>query len=54
MADQDDIQKNSAQTLLTLARLRQTREGMTSVVDRLQNHLTRQVSLDAQLSQDQE
>ena len=54
MADQEDIQKNSEQTLLTLEQLSQTLEVMTCVVDRLKNHLTRQMSLNAELFQDEE
>ncbi|HHX82042.1 MAG TPA: hypothetical protein GX696_03570 [Pseudomonadaceae bacterium] len=54
MADQEDIEKNSAQTLHTLEQLSQTLEVMSCVVDRLKNHLTRQMSLNAELFQDEE
>ncbi len=54
MADQKDIEQNSEQTLLTLEQLSQTLEVMTCVVDRLKSHLTRQMSLNAELFQDEE
>jgi regulator of replication initiation timing len=54
MADKEDVNKNAEQTLLTLEQLAQTLEVMTCVVDRLKTHLTRQMSLNAELFQDEE
>lgn len=54
MADKKDIENNSEQTLMTLEQLSQTLEVMTHVVDRLKNHLTRQMSLNAELFNDEE
>ena len=54
MADHKDIEKNAEDTLLTLEQLSQTLEVMTCVVDRLKSHLTRQMSLNAELFQDEE
>jgi len=54
MADKQDVEKNSEQTLITLEQLSQTLEVMTCVVDRLKQHLTRQMSLNAELFNDEE
>lgn len=54
MAEKEDLNKNAEQTLLTLEQLSQTLEVMTCVVDRLKTHLTRQMSLNAELFQDEE
>jgi hypothetical protein len=54
MADKQDVKKNEEQTLMTLEQLSQTLEVMTHVVDRLKTHLTRQMSLNAELFQDEE
>lgn len=54
MAEKQDIEKNSEQTLITLEQLSQTLEVMTCVVDRLKQHLTRQMSLNAELFNDEE
>jgi regulator of replication initiation timing len=54
MADKEDATKNAEQTLLTLEQLSQTLEVMTCVVDRLKTHLTRQMSLNAELFHDEE
>ncbi|MFT5322017.1 MAG: hypothetical protein ACI934_002179 [Pseudohongiellaceae bacterium] len=53
MADKKDVDKNSEQTLITLDQLSQTLEVMTCVVDRLKQHLTRQMSLNAEMFQDE-
>jgi len=53
MADKKDVEKNSEQTLITLDQLSQTLEVMTCVVDRLKQHLTRQMSLNAEMFQDE-
>ena len=53
MADKKDVEQNSEQTLITLDQLSQTLEVMTCVVDRLKQHLTRQMSLNAELFQDE-
>ena len=53
MADKEEVQKNSEQTLMTLEQLSQTLEVMTCVVDRLKSHLTRQLSLNAELFNDE-
>lgn len=52
MADKKDVEQNSEQTLITLDQLSQTLEVMTCVVDRLKQHLTRQMSLNAEMFQD--
>lgn len=54
MTDKQDVEKNSEQTLITLEQLSQTLEVMTCVVDRLKQHLTRQMSLNAELFNDEE
>jgi regulator of replication initiation timing len=54
VADKQDIEKNSEQTLHTLEQLSQTLDVMSCVVDRLKNHLTRQMSLNAELFNDEE
>ena len=54
MADKKDVEQNSEQTLMTLEQLSQTLEVMTHVVDRLKTHLTRQMSLNAELFNDEE
>lgn len=54
MADNHDSDQNLEQTLQTLEQLSQTLEVMGSVVDRLKLHLNRQLSLNAELFQDQE
>lgn len=54
MAEKQDIEKNAEQTLITLEQLSQTLEVMTHVVDRLKTHLTRQMSLNAELFSDEE
>lgn len=52
MADKKDVEQNSEQTLITLDQLSQTLEVMTCVVDRLKQHLTRQMSLNAEMFED--
>lgn len=54
MADKKDVEQNAEQTLMTLEQLSQTLEVMTCVVDRLKTHLTRQMSLNAELFNDEE
>ena len=54
MSDKHDVEKNSEQTLITLDQLSQTLEVMSCVVDRLKQHLNRQMSLNAELFQDEE
>lgn len=54
MTDKQDVEKNSEQTLITLDQLSQTLEVMSCVVDRLKQHLNRQMSLNAELFQDEE
>jgi len=54
MADKKEVEQNSEQTLMTLEQLSQTLEVMTCVVDRLKTHLTRQMSLNAELFNDEE
>lgn len=54
MSDKSDVELNSEQTLITLEQLSQTLEVMTHVVDRLKLHLNRQMSLNAELFQDEE
>jgi regulator of replication initiation timing len=54
VADKQDIEKNSEQTLHTLEQLSQTLDVMSCVVDRLKQHLTRQMSLNAELFHDEE
>lgn len=54
MSDRDSVEKHSEQTLITLEQLSQTLEVMTCVVDRLKQHLNRQMSLTAELFQDEE
>ena len=53
MADKKDVEKNSEQTLITLDQLSQTLEVMSCVVDRLKQHLTRQMSLNAEMFDDE-
>ena len=53
MADKKDVEQNSEQTLITLDQLSQTLEVMTCVVDRLKSHLTRQMSLNAEMFEDE-
>ena len=53
MADKKDVEQNAEQTLLTLDQLSQTLEVMTCVVDRLKQHLTRQMSLNAEMFDDE-
>lgn len=53
MAEKKDVEQNSEQTLITLGQLSQTLEVMTCVVDRLKSHLTRQMSLNAEMFQDE-
>jgi hypothetical protein len=53
MADKKDVEQNSEQTLITLDQLSQTLEVMSCVVDRLKQHLTRQMSLNAEMFQDE-
>ena len=52
MADKKDVEQNAEQTLITLDQLSQTLEVMTCVVDRLKSHLTRQMSLNAEMFED--
>jgi hypothetical protein len=52
--DRGELEQNSEQTLQTLEQLSQTLEVMSCVVDRLKQHLTRQLSLNAELFQDEE
>jgi len=54
MADKKDVEQNAEQTLITLDQLSQTLEVMTCVVDRLKQHLTRQMSLNAEMFHDEE
>ena len=54
MSDKSDVELNSEQTLITLEQLSQTLEVMTHVVNRLKQHLNRQMSLNAELFQDEE
>lgn len=54
MSDKSDVELNSEQTLITLEQLSQTLEVMIHVVDRLKQHLNRQMSLNAELFQDEE
>jgi len=54
MTDKKEVEQNAEQTLITLDQLSQTLEVMTHVVDRLKQHLTRQLSLNAELFQDEE
>ena len=54
MSDKSDVELNSEQTLITLEQLSQTLEVMPHVVDRLKLHLNRQMSLNAELFQDEE
>mgnify|MGYP006125003167 FL=1 len=53
MAEKKDVEQNSEQTLITLDQLSQTLGVMTCVVDRLKSHLTRQMSLNAEMFQDE-
>jgi hypothetical protein len=53
MAAKKDVEQNSEQTLITLDQLSQTLEVMTCVVDRLKSHLTRQMSLNAEMFEDE-
>ena len=54
MADKRDAEKNAEQTLITLDQLSQTLEVMSCVVERLKQHLNRQMSLNAELFHDEE
>lgn len=54
MTDKKDIEKETEQTMMTLEQLSQTLEVMTCVVDRLKTHLSRQMSLNAELFNDEE
>jgi regulator of replication initiation timing len=54
MSDKKDVEKNAEQTLITLEQLSQTLEVMSHVVERLKQHMTRQMSLNAELFQDEE
>lgn len=54
MADKKDVEQNAEQTLITLDQLSQTLEVMTCVVDRLKQHLTRQLSLNAEIFGDEQ
>ncbi len=54
MTDKNDAEKSAEQTLITLDQLSQTLEVMTCVVDRLKQHLTRQVSLTTDLFQNEQ
>ncbi len=54
MSEKSDVELNSEQTLITLEQLSQTLEVMTHVVDRLKQHLNRQMSLNAELFHDEE
>ncbi len=54
MADKKDVEQNAEQTLITLDQLSQTLEVMTCVVDRLKQHLTRQMSLNAEMFGDEQ
>lgn len=54
MTDKKEVEENAEQTLITLDQLSQTLEVMSHVVDRLKQHLTRQLSLNSELFQDEE
>ena len=54
MTDKKEVEQNAEQTLITLDQLSQTLEVMSHVVDRLKQHLSRQLSLNAELFQDEE
>ncbi|MEX2366349.1 MAG: hypothetical protein WD601_07055 [Pseudohongiellaceae bacterium] len=54
MPDKTEAEKSAEQTLITLDQLSQTLEVMTCVVERLKQHLNRQVSLTAELFDDGE
>ncbi len=54
MSDKKDVEENAEQTLITLEQLSQTLEVMSHVVERLKQHMTRQMSLNAELFQDEE
>tara|TARA_B110000495_G_C22871846_1_gene508439 strand:+ start:117 stop:404 length:288 start_codon:yes stop_codon:yes gene_type:complete len=54
MTEKKEVEKNAEQTLITLDQLSQTLEVMSHVVDRLKQHLSRQLSLNAELFQDEE
>ena len=54
MADKKDVEQNAEQTLITLDQLSQTLGVMTCVVDRLKQHLTRQLSLNAEIFGDEQ
>jgi len=54
MADKKDVEQNAEQTLITLDQLSQTLGVMTCVVDRLKQHLTRQLSLNAEICGDEQ
>ena len=52
MTNKNDAEKNAEETLLTLDQLNQTLEVMSHVVERLKSHLERQLSLTAELFED--
>lgn len=52
MADKQDAEQNAEQTLHSLEQLSQTLEVMSHVVERLKQHLDRQLSLTAELFND--
>ena len=54
MADKHDAEHNAEQTRLTLEQLSQTLEVMSHVVERLRQHLDRQLSLTAELFGDED
>ena len=54
MADKHDAEQNAEQTMITLEQLSQTLEVMSCVVDRLKQHLDRQLSLTAEMFEDEQ
>lgn len=54
MADKQDAEQNAEQTLITLDQLSQTLDVMSCVVDRLKQHLNRQLSLTTELFEDEQ
>lgn len=54
MRNKQNTSKNEEQTLITLDQLSQTLEVMTCVIERLKQHLTRQISLNTELFRDEE
>jgi hypothetical protein len=54
MTDKHDAEQNAEQTLITLDQLSQTLEVMSCVVERLKQHLDRQLSLTAELFEDEQ